>query len=143
MNQIWEMMLGNTSEKLKSFARGTLALEIISSIIGGIAVWADGGDVFVGLGIIFGGIMLAWFFALLTEGFATIVAKAESASAVQPQGSAFQNIVVKEAPKKSSPIPGINHDGSWNCGCGRNNSSYVSTCACGKNKREFIMENQK
>ena len=28
----------------------------------------------------------------------------------------------------------IMRNGGWNCSCGRVNASYVSTCACGKNK---------
>ena len=26
--------------------------------------------------------------------------------------------------------------GQWTCSCGRNNAAYVSTCSCGKSKRE-------
>ncbi|MBQ9968141.1 MAG: hypothetical protein IJO88_05415 [Oscillospiraceae bacterium] len=46
-----------------------------------------------------------------------------------------------DPPAAVSPkAAGVNYDGSWNCTCGRKNSSYVSTCACGKQKREIIME---
>ena len=30
----------------------------------------------------------------------------------------------------------IMRNGGWNCSCGRVNASYVSTCACGKNKSD-------
>ena len=29
-------------------------------------------------------------------------------------------------------------DGGWKCTCGKTNYSYVSTCSCGKNKREVL-----
>ena len=147
-----ERMLSDPSEKLKAFARGTLILEIIGSVGGGIAVWAWIGDLISGLlaflGTVIGGILVAWFTALLIEGFACIVASSENKEASyatpQPQGSAFRNVVVKQTQSPvSTPAAGVNYDGSWNCTCGRKNSSYVSTCTCGTNKREIVMGDSK
>lgn len=136
---MFEWMLGTPSEKLKAFARGTLILETIGSIVGGIILCVDV-DVFAGLGTVIGGILVAWFTALIVEGFALIVANSENKEATpttsQQQDSAFQNAVIKETQRPA----GVNYNGSWNCTCGRKNFSYVSTCTCGKNKREVIME---
>ena len=143
---MFELMLSNPSEKLKAFARGTLILDTTAAIGGGIALWAEIGDVegfLAFLGTVIGGILVAWFTALLVEGFATIVARNEEGNCEAPvTGSAFSNIVVKDTPAVSttSKAAGVNYDGSWNCSCGRKNSSYVSTCTCGKNKREITME---
>ena len=34
--------------------------------------------------------------------------------------------------------PKLMSDGSWICSCGRSNQRYVTTCACGRNKREVL-----
>ncbi len=33
-------------------------------------------------------------------------------------------------------------NGGWKCVCGRVNRDYISTCACGKNKRDGIVRGQ-
>ena len=38
----------------------------------------------------------------------------------------------------SAPVPQFYSDGSWKCECGNHNASYVSSCGCGKNKRDIF-----
>ena len=39
--------------------------------------------------------------------------------------------------KNTNVNPEKYHNGSWECTCGRTNMHYVSSCACGRNKREI------
>lgn len=40
----------------------------------------------------------------------------------------------------TSPNLGKVPTGGWKCSCGRGNASYVTTCSCGKNKREVVKQ---
>ncbi len=44
---------------------------------------------------------------------------------------------------KTTVEEGVLEPGTWRCTCGRKNQDYVSTCACGKNKREVLLLNSK
>ena len=92
IKSIAEQLLGNPSKKLKLFARGILALGSLCSAIGGIVQWVTIGDFFAGLlsflTTAIGGILLTWFSALLAEGYAIIVEKAEVAKAEETEEEA-------------------------------------------------------
>lgn len=126
-------MLSNPSKKLETFACAVLCLGSIASVISGITQWVMIGAAFDGfLTFIITsvcGFFFAWFLALLIEGFANIAAKAEEA--------ADKN---SDATETTPVIVGVNPDDTWNCCCGRKNSSYVSTCVCGKTKRDVTYE---
>ena len=44
---------------------------------------------------------------------------------------------------KTTVEEGVLEPGAWRCTCGRKNQDYVSTCACGKNKREILLHENK
>ena len=58
-----------------------------------------------------------------------------TSSAEAPAPAAYTSPAAAQAarfePKQMS-------DGSWICSCGRSNQRYVTTCACGQNKREVF-----
>lgn len=54
---------------------------------------------------------------------------AAATSSQQPLQMGYQ-----EAPKPQAEQP--MSSGGWRCSCGRANASYVSTCACGKSRRD-------
>ena len=64
---------------------------------------------------------------------------------VTTSSSTFSNIApMKVEPKKDPNEEARNKrildEGGWKCSCGRINYHYVSTCACGVNKRELNMQ---
>ena len=51
----------------------------------------------------------------------------------------YESRTQRESDRKEYETRLLN-DGGWQCVCGRVNAGYVSTCACGKNKRDDIMQ---
>ena len=47
-------------------------------------------------------------------------------------------VVYQEADKPQTEQP--MSSGGWRCSCGRANANYVSTCACGKSKRDVMVK---
>jgi len=62
----------------------------------------------------------------------------------------FINKYLEKVSKNSGPsaeknIPPASRStaaSSWNCPCGKTNPGYTSTCSCGKNKRDVLLENK-
>ena len=53
------------------------------------------------------------------------------------QGSSSKNTALDSFAEETRKQD-ILKNGGWKCDCGRANFDYVSTCACGKNKREVL-----
>ncbi len=72
----------------------------------------------------------AWGFWLNLIGVIVVACKPDNRQYSQPH---VETALEKEAKERK-----IIADGGWKCTCGRTNYNYVSTCACGKNKREVL-----
>ena len=58
-------------------------------------------------------------------------------TATWPANSGASQSVVSHSPNYNASAPG-----SWTCTCGRVNASYVSSCFCGKSKREVMSQKE-
>ena len=102
-----------------------LSLPFVLGGIGVIVLFAKARNIVVGLligaAIIAIGLLLASFATMLMRGFGEMVQNtAEIADSLQNRGAKGNE----------------GEAGSWKCACGRINMGYISTCACGKNKRD-------
>lgn len=55
----------------------------------------------------------------------------------QPANSGASQSVASHSPNYKASAPG-----SWTCTCGRVNAAYVTTCFCGKSKREVMSQKE-
>lgn len=55
----------------------------------------------------------------------------------QPANNGPSQAVAPPSPNYKASAPG-----SWTCTCGRVNASYVSSCFCGKSKREVMSQKE-
>jgi len=63
--------------------------------------------------------------------------KIQNVATVQKNNECEQRPNAQEQERKCTGIALPN--GSWECACGRTNAAYVSSCACGINKRDIIL----
>ena len=129
-------MFDNCGKKIQGISGVLLVVGIIATIILAIVFgkdkWGDF-DFLRFIAILAGGGITVYIDALLLNGFGVIVESNESQK------------TVLEQPKKESEADSekeILDEGGWKCVCGRVNYHYVSSCACGKNRREGEVKNQ-
>lgn len=56
----------------------------------------------------------------------------DNAQTQSPTGNYFNRTIQVDSYPSTPP------QGGWVCSCGRTNASYVSSCSCGKNKRDIL-----
>lgn len=96
--------------------------------------------------ILIGGPLAAFVECLLLYGFGELIEKTTETNAVI---KGMVSSSSESGGKKEAAAPVIRSSQSidqaysssptaahWKCACGRSNAQYVSTCACGKNKRD-------
>ena len=140
-------MFNNVGKKIQRISTVVFWLQTIICILIGIALWgalADDDRGFVGfitfLSVSAGGGFAAWLSQLMLQAYGKITECCEQKLDMSNSSTATPTNIT---PNSSTNFFGNNKDGSWCCTCGRKNSSYVSTCTCGTNKRELIMKNHK
>ena len=141
-------MFNNAGGKIKLVAVIITLCGIIASVIFGIVLMVKV-SFLSGLLAAVGGSLVVYLSGLGTYGFGDLVASAHElaygkkhtaeaepvqekpAMAVKPVSQAANSVPAAKAHSDEEPVG----DG-WKCACGRVNQKYVSTCVCGKNKRE-------
>ena len=139
-------MFENAAAKLKTAARVVCWLGIIGSVIRGIIMivlasksHTDGSAAtFLGLLTIVIGPLASWLLSLVLYVFAEM---AEHTAKIDGKMGKDTPAVQQAAPETETEQDRnrkIISDGGWKCTCGKTNYSYVSTCSCGRNKREVL-----
>ena len=128
-------MFENCGKKIQGISGFLLVVGMIATIILAIVFGKSGRhfDFWRFIAILAGGGFTVYVDALFLNGFGLIVENNEA-----------QRIVL-EQPKKVSKgdrEKEILDEGGWKCVCGRVNYHYVSSCACGKNRREGEVKNR-
>ena len=135
-----ENLFENCGKKLQGIARIFLILGAIASVILAFVFGRDWGDFdfWRFLAILVGGGAFVYVNSLLIYAFGLIVEKNEGqVSAVRQQGTVVrQQGTVLTAEDREKEERRVLAEGGWKCSCGRVNSHYISSCACGKNRRE-------
>ena len=63
--------------------------------------------------------------------------------AVRPNDSVIRSVEVPTYSQVKKQEERILNEGGWKCECGTINPSYVSSCGCGRNKREVLAMRKK
>ena len=63
--------------------------------------------------------------------------RTQNHAVAQPANNAASQTVTPIQPNYTSHAPG-----SWICTCGKVNASYITSCSCGKSKREVLSQNE-
>ena len=141
-------MFNNPGTKIKNLAKTFFWIEMIGVIA---AILAMGDDLFeepiIAIAVLVGGFCVAYISALFLAAFGELV---ETNTQIKESNEAILNLmntqkqepavvpVSPSAKPAGAQTPFLTYsDGSWQCTCGRKNMSYVSTCSCGKNKRDL------
>ena len=139
-------MFENAAAKLKAAARILCWLGIIGSLIKGITLivqasrsYTDGSYItFLGLATIAAGAFISWLLSLVLYAFGELVEHTASIDSKMGKDTATIQQAAPEKETEKDKDKKIITDGGWKCTCGKTNYSYVSTCSCGKNKREVL-----
>lgn len=138
-------MYDNIGGKIKWLSK--LSFWILSAVFTFWLLFVSGAANFVGLGYLFRysfgkgpwelvttllcfalGEFLIWVSTVLLYGFGQLVENSDDLVAYE------ENIV------ETQKQPWANYEGEdeWKCSCGRVNADYITTCVCGKSKREAV-----
>ena len=148
-------MFENPGRKVKTFAS---FLFIISAVVGLISAILTATQVhsFWTFLLIFGATLLgAYLTSLFLYGFGELIDSTQENLYTNKAIRAKLKSENSEKSLESAPSPAYRQssfsqhsygasaqNGKWKCSCGRINDDYVSTCACGRNKRDVKMANQ-
>lgn len=136
-------MFDNVGEKIKGMARFVFIAGIVASAIGAIVLWANNNSytptVLSGILVLVSGTISSWITAILVYGFGELIESTQDIRRTLKgtEKDSAMSLLTEEARERKTL-----KDGGWKCTCGRTNESYVSTCACGKNKREVLYPQQ-
>ena len=134
-------MFEDIGKKLKDLAKVLFVLGCIASVIGAIALWGQNNEytptILPGIGVLVGGLVCAWISSAFVYGFGELIDRAGSIDRKLGGTGSAMSILTEEARDRKTIS-----EGGWKCACGRINQSYVSTCACGKNKRDVLSRPQ-
>lgn len=152
-------MFDRPGEKIKNFALIFFVLMVLGGLISAIALMANE-SFFLGLGVLLGTALSAYLSSLFLSGFGELIQSSEEneahnreilailknggASNASPAAPAAPAPAAKEQTPASSPASGAPEsgvrlaNGRWRCVCGTENAEYVSSCSCGRRKRDVI-----
>ncbi len=157
-------MFNNIGSKLKALAMAVCALGMLASLIFAISLWIQNnsvqGTIFTGIVVLVLGCLASWIGSFFTYGFGELIENTDEIKRklYDPKNSPAHSVPVIEQEEKVNgqvitsykTVEEINREkkildeGGWKCPvCKRINHSYVSTCTCGKNKREVLLERAK
>ena len=141
-------MFNNPGTKIKNLAKTFFWVEMIGVIV---AILAMGDDLFeepiIAIGILVAGFGVAYISALFLAAFGELV---ETNTQIKESNEALLNLMIAQkqqpavvpvapsAQPAGAQTPFLTYsDGSWQCVCGKKNMHYVSSCSCGRNKRDL------
>ena len=142
-------MFDNVGQKIQKISKIIFGACVVFGILIGIRAWSvfanndKGGLGFViFLLIVIFGSCSAWISQLMVQAYGKITESCELQIESFSQSKADTAKTIRKNQDAISTIvnPQANADGSWICSCGRKNSSYVSSCMCGKNKRDVFQD---
>ena len=157
-------MFDRPGEKIKEFALIFFVLMVLGGLISAIALMVNEGF-FLGLGVLLGTALSAYLSGLFLSGFGELIQSSEEneahnreilailknggASNASPAAPADPAPVaaqpVRAQAPAQTPVSGPTAgggvrlaNGRWRCVCGVENAEYVSSCSCGRNKRDVL-----
>ena len=154
-------MFDNPGEKIKKVAMIFFVLTVIGGLIGGILSAVAAGSFWSFLLVLLSALASGYLGALGLYGFGTLIdSNEEIAENTRDILSALRrgDLSGKTSDKSDLPAaneqrtrplqrpstaPQYNPNASWICECGTVNANYVSTCSCGRNKREVLAARNK
>ena len=156
-------MYNNIGGKVKALAIVEMIVGTLGSLITAIVLWANDA-VLAGFLVLIGGFLVSWIGSWITyaigdtnetvNGIRSMLQTQEATPDAPRQpvpqakaASAYAPAPKKPAPYRPAPIPASERErilsqGGWECPCGSVNHSYISTCVCGRNKREVLAAKQ-
>ena len=155
-------MFDRPGEKIKNFAVIYFVLMTVGGLIGGIAAMFE--SFLLGLGVLLGTLLFTYLTGLFLSGFGELIQSSEEnevhtreilailkkggTSGAGPVPAAPAPVSAPAAQPASAPAPAAAPapaggglrlaNGGWRCVCGVENASYVSSCSCGRRKRDVI-----
>ena len=125
-------MFDNISRDIKKLAKLLFWLGIIFTAGYTIWIWSQGNawrsTFLLGLIGLAEGLLITVIVSFMMYGFGELIEKTTSIEKTLKDRNA--------ADEKKARDEKILDEGGWKCKCGRVNNMYVSTCACGKNRRD-------
>ena len=148
-------MFENPGQKVKTFASVLFVISVLLGLIGAI-LSAVAADSFWSFLLIFGASLLgAYLTSLFLYGSGELIDSTQENLYTNKAILAKLNrengeTSLKQAPSSAYRQSSISQNaygapaqnGKWMCSCGRINDDYVSTCTCGRNKRDVKTANQ-
>ena len=129
------MFFENVGPKIKVMGQVCWVICIIAGIISGIALIGLNQPLF-GILAIVSFLISGLIFSLLICGFGELVENSEE----------IKNYIIKmndsarQPAAKAVKMPQTPIEGEWQCSCGQINKNYISSCQCGKNRRDVLAE---
>lgn len=152
-------MFDRPGEKVKSFALILFWITVIGGVITAIVTAIAAGSFWLFLGIALGSLICAYLTGLFLSGFGELIESTQENAAtnklilrkLESSGSNLSSSAPAPAPVQQNSVRSMYTpaaasgvpDGRWQCDCGRINENYVSSCACGRNKREVMLARAK
>ena len=140
-------MFDNIGEKIKIFAKTVCWIGIVLSIVSGILLMGASGVVGV-LAIIIGS-LASWIGSFTLYGFGELIEKtAEIAentkkNNINDQLETLLGLTNGGNTKITESDKNLLSDGGWKCDCGKVQAKYVSSCSCGRSKRDVLASREK
>lgn len=145
-------MFENAGSKLKTLAVIFFVIGLICCFISGISIMLAGnGGFLVGFLIIALGALSCWISSLVMYALGEYT---ENTEYIRQDVSSIKRLVEKNtangttsqeaqsAPSVPNTRKADSSKGEWKCVCGEVHQSYVTSCYCGKSKREALKENK-
>ena len=152
-------MFEHPGEKVKSFALIFFWITVIGGGIAAIVTAIAAGSFWLFLGIALGSLICAYLSGLFLSGFGELIESSQENAATNKQilrklessgpdqhPSAPSPVPAQQRAARSTPTPTAASGapaGKWRCDCGRINENYVSSCTCGRSKREVMLARSK
>lgn len=149
-------MFDNCGEKIKNLGIILFILTAFGGFIFAIVLAVEVGNFFVFLGVLLGMLIAAYVEALLLAGLGELIIntqltaeyskkmlnlmQANSTGSVAPYNRptpSAPNAPSVQPTRISAPRQSAKADG-WICDCGAHNADYVTSCRCGRSKREVM-----
>ena len=153
-------MFDRPGEKIKNFALIFFGLMVLGGLISAITLMANE-SFFLGLGVLLGTALSAYLSGLFLSGFGELIQSSEEneahnreilailknggASHASPAAPAAPAPVAAQPAHAQVPVTGPTagggvrlENGWWRCVCGVENADYVSSCSCGRSKRDVL-----
>ena len=129
------MFFENVGPKIKLMGKICWVICIIDGIISGIALIGLNQPLLAILAIVSFPIS-GLIFRLFMCGFGELVENSEEIkNSIKKMNDSTRQLDAKAEKKPQTPVAG-----EWQCSCGQINKNYISSCQCGKNRRDVLAE---